>query len=276
MDARLLECGAHGAALRTPSKRRQRFRHLACGAASQQPLSSSRLVRPAKAAPEVAALQKPLPPSQPQTLNGRETFWSAAPTGAALRTPSERRQRFRHSACGTASQQPPSSSRLCGQRKRRLKSPHSKSRCRPAQPRTLNGRETFSECGARRRRFTDALETTPTVPALSVWHREPTTVVVEPTVRPAKAASEVAALQKPVPPSQPQTLEWTRDFLECGAHRRRFTDALGATPTVPARSVAAAASQQPLSVEPTLCGQRKRRLKSPHSKSRCRPASRER
>jgi hypothetical protein len=102
-----------GAALRTPSKRRQRFRHSSCGVASQPPLSSSRLVRQAKAAPEVAALQKPPPPRQPLTAEWTRALWSAAPTGAALRTPSQRRQRLRHSRVCAASQQPPSSSRLC-------------------------------------------------------------------------------------------------------------------------------------------------------------------
>jgi hypothetical protein len=62
--------------------------------------------------------------------------------------------------------------------------------------------------------------------------------------------------------------------LECGAHRRRFgrlrSDANGSG----TRRAAPRANNRCRRAD--SCGQRKRHLKSPHSKSRCRPASRDR
>jgi hypothetical protein len=177
----------------------------------------------------------------------RETFWSAAPTATALRTPSRRRQRFRHSRVAPRANNRCRRADSCGQRKRRLKSPHSKSRVPPRQPRTaewnarlfgvrrpqapLYGRLRSDANGSGTQRVAHASQQPSSSSRL---------------VRPAKAAPEVAALQKPHAAQPAANAEWNARLFGVRRHSDRFTDAFGATPTVPARACGAA-SQQPLS-----------------------------
>jgi hypothetical protein len=129
-----LECGAAGAALRTPFQRRQRFRHARAPHRANDRCRQSELFPPqAKAAPEVAALQRPPPPRQPPPLNRRKAFWSAAPRAPLYGRPSidaNGSGTRGHRTEPTTAVVDPSYSRH--KRKRRLKSPHSKYRHRPA------------------------------------------------------------------------------------------------------------------------------------------------
>jgi hypothetical protein len=214
MDASFLECG----------RRRRRFTdalandanvsgtsatHRANNRRSQQPLSSSRLVRPAKAAPEVAALQRPQPPRQPPPLNERNAFWSAA-----LQAPLYGRPRNDANVSGTLGDAPSQ---------------------RPS---------------------------------------EPTTAVVEPTRAAAKRSPEVAALQRPQPPRQPLPLNGRDAFWSAAPQaplygRLRSDANVSGTLGMASRTRANNRCRRADS-----CGKRKRRLKSPHSKDRNRPASR--
>jgi hypothetical protein len=160
-----LECGARGAALRRPSQRRQRFRH--AFAAPSQP-----------------------PPRQRLLAEWTLSFLECGARGGHFTDACSSDA----NVSGTARAPPRANATLVRrvdprrERKRRLKSPHSKGPLPPRQRLPLNGRRAF---GVRRLggRFTDASQATPTFPAR--LRAAPNQMTVDPEV--ARAASESGA-----------------------------------------------------------------------------------